>query len=107
MGIILKLIVNAVVILILSAVLPGVTVSGFGTALIVALVIGLVNAVLRPILNFIALPVNILTLGLFSLVINALLILLVSSIVPGFDVAGFWWALIFGILLSIVVSIMP
>lgn len=107
MSIIINLIVSAVVILVLAAVLPGVTVTGFGTAVVVAVVLGLVNALLKPILVFLTLPINILTLGLFSLVINALLIILVSSVVPGFDVASFWWALVFGILLSIVVSILP
>lgn len=106
MGILFRIIVHAVVILVLAAVLPGITVSGFGTALVVAVVLGIVNAVLKPLLVFLTLPVNILTLGLFSLVINALMILLVSSIVPGFDVSGFGWALIFGILLSLVTSML-
>ncbi len=107
MGIILRLIVNAIVILILSVIMPGVSISGFGTALIVAIVLGLINSFLKPVLILLTLSINILTLGLFTLVINALLILLVSSIVPGFNVSGFGWALLFGIVLSIISSALP
>ena len=107
MGILLRLIVNAIVILILAAIMPGVSISGFGTALIVAIVLGLINAFLKPVLILLILPINILTLGLFTLVINALLILLVSSIVPGFNVSSFGWALLFGIVLSIISSALP
>ncbi len=73
-------------------VVPGVSVKNFWAALIAALVIGLVNALVRPILLILTLPVNILTLGLFTLVINALMFWLASSIVRGFDVANFWAA---------------
>jgi putative membrane protein len=81
--------------------LPGVLLTGFVSALIVSLVLGLVNAFIKPFLVLITLPINILTLGLFTLVINALLIMLVSYLVPGFKVDGFWWALIFSVTLSI------
>ncbi len=83
--------------------LPGVHIQGgFETLLVLAVVIGLINAILKPILKLLTLPITILTLGLFSLVINALLILLASSIVPGFVVDGFWWALLFSLVLSLV-----
>lgn len=87
-------------------ILPGVTVGGFWVAFITALVLGIVNVVIRPILLFLTLPINILTLGIFTFVINALLILLVSAIVPGFSVANFWWALLFSIVITILVYIL-
>lgn len=63
---------------------------------------GLINAIIRPILILLTLPLNILTLGLFTLVINALLIMLAAAIVPGFTVQGFWWALLFGLVLAVI-----
>jgi len=87
-------------------ILPGVTVGGFWAALITALVLGVVNAVIKPILLFLTLPINILTLGFFTFVINALLILLVSAIVPGFSVVNFWWALLFSIVITVLVYIL-
>ncbi len=82
--------------------LPGVTVATFGTALIAALVLGLVNTVIRPILILLTLPVTILTLGLFIFVINGLLFWLVGSFIQGFNVAGFWWGVAGAILYSII-----
>jgi len=94
--------IYAVAIVITAYLLPGIQLSGFSAALVTALVLGLVNTFIRPLLLLLTLPLNILTLGLLTFVINALLILLTSSIVPGFVVAGFWWALIFSLVLSVV-----
>ena len=80
----------------------GVAVSGIGTAIVTALVLGLMNAIVRPVLVILTLPLTILTLGLFIFVLNALLVLLTSSIVPGFHVLGFGWALLFSLVLSVV-----
>jgi putative membrane protein len=85
--------------------LPGVSVGGFGAALLVALVLGIINALIKPVLIILTLPINILTLGLFTFVINALLILLATKIVPEFQVANFGWAILFGIILSLVVFV--
>ena len=98
----IEFLVYALAIGICAYLLPGVHVDGPVAALITALVLGIINAVLKPILHLLALPLTILTLGLFSLVINALLILLAAQIVPGFDVDGFWWALIFSVVLSLI-----
>lgn len=87
--------------LLLSYVLPGVAVSSFLTALLVAAVLALLNALLRPLLVILTIPITILTLGLFLLVINALIILIADALIPGFEVAGFLWALIFSLLLSL------
>jgi putative membrane protein len=82
--------------------LPGVTLTGFVPALILAVVLGAINAFVKPILLLITLPINILTLGLFTFVINALLIMLAASIVAGFSVSSFWWAMLFAVVLALV-----
>lgn len=91
-------IVNAAALLLVAYLYPGVQVEGFGRALIAALALGLVNAVIRPILVLLTLPVTVLTLGLFLFVINALLFWLVAEIVRGFTVTGFGAALVGSIL---------
>ncbi|MCL4415847.1 MAG: phage holin family protein [Actinobacteria bacterium] len=101
MQILINWIVSAMVVFSVAYILPGVTVDNFTSALVVALVLGIINAVLKPVLIILTLPINILTLGLFTLVLNALLILLVSRIVPGFVVNTFFAAFVFGIILSI------
>ena len=95
-------VVSAMVIFSIAYILPGTTVVDFTAALVVALVLGIINALLKPVLLILTLPINILTLGLFTFILNALLIILVSNIVPGFVVDGFLAALIFGIVLSVV-----
>ena len=94
--------VSAVAILITAYVLPGVHVDGILTAFILAVILGVINTFIRPVLVMLTLPLSIVTLGLFVLVINALLVMLASYIVPGFTVAGFWYAFLFGIVLAIV-----
>ena len=100
----INLIVNGLAVLISSYILPGVKVDGYFTALVVAVVLGLVNSLLKPLLILITLPITILSLGLFTFVINAFLILLVSALVPGFKVDSFWWALLFSLVLSLINS---
>lgn len=95
-------IVNAAALLLVAYLYPGVQVQGFGPALVAALVLGLVNAVIRPILVILTLPVTLVTLGLFLFVINALLFWLVASVVHGFAVTGFGAALLGSILYSII-----
>ncbi|MBP1749935.1 MAG: rane protein of unknown function [Deltaproteobacteria bacterium] len=102
MRILLKWIIMTAAVLIAAYFIPGVKVASFFSALWVALFLGIVNLLLKPILILITLPINILTLGLFTFVINAALILLASYFIKGFEVGGFWWALIYGIVLSIV-----
>lgn len=99
---ILRWIINALTLLVVAELVPGFSVHSFWTALIAALVLGFVNATIRWLLIFLTLPINILTLGLFTLVINALMILLVSSIVKGFDVASFGAALFAALLLWLI-----
>ncbi len=86
--------------------LPGITLHGFIPALLAALFLGVVNTLVRPILLLVTLPINILTLGLFTFVVNALLVLLASKVISGFEVNGFWWAVLFSIILSVIQSIL-
>jgi putative membrane protein len=104
MGLLIRWIVSTIAIIITAYLLPGIHISSLGAALITALILGIVNAILKPLLILFTLPLTILTLGLFTFVINAGLILLVSAVVPGFKVDGFWWALLFSIILSIINS---
>lgn len=102
MSLILSIIINTIAVLITSYLLSGIHIRSFWIAIIVAIVLGIVNAIIRPILFIITLPINILTLGLFSFIIMGLCVWLVSAIVPGFKVDGFWWAVAFAIILAIV-----
>jgi putative membrane protein len=102
MGFLIHWLIRAVAIVITAYLLPGVRLSGFFAALVTALVLGLVNTFIRPLLLLLTLPLNILTLGLLTFVINALLIMLTSALVPGFNVASFWWALLFSLVLALI-----
>lgn len=93
---------SAIVILLVSALVPGFSVNGFTTALIVALFLGILNALIKPILLILTLPINILTLGLFTFIINATLIWLVAQVVRGFTLSGFAPALIAALLLWLI-----
>jgi len=101
MRILVKLLVSALIIFALAWVLPGVDVTSYWTALIVAVILGVLNLFVKPLLVVLTIPVTILTLGLFLFVINALIILMTDYLVDGFTVNGFWWALLFSILISI------
>ena len=106
MKFLLKILVTSLAVLFSSYLLPGVVVANFITAIIVAFVIALLNTFLKPILILLTIPVTVLTLGLFLLVINAFIILLTSELVSGFSVDGFWWALLFSIILSVITSLL-
>jgi len=101
-ALLLHWLISAVSLLIVAYIIPGIEVRGFGTALIAALVIGLVNATLGLILKILTLPLTLLTFGLFLFVINALMLQLASYLVPGFAVSGFWSAFFGAIVLSLV-----
>lgn len=106
MRFLIRLLLTAVVVVLLAKFLPGVAVAGYVTAIIVAVVLAILNLIVKPILVLFTLPVTILTFGLFLLVINAVIILLADSFISGFNVDGFWVALIFSLLLSLVQSIL-
>lgn len=103
---IIYIIINAFAALSAAYILPGISLHNWVTALVVAVVLGVLNAVVRPILIFMTLPVTVVTLGLFLLVINAVMVLLAAWLVPGFKVDGFWWALAFSVTVSLINSVL-
>jgi putative membrane protein len=106
MKFIMRIIVTSVIAFGLSYVLKGIKIDSFWTAIILAVVLAVLNALLKPILIILTLPITILTLGLFLFVINAGIILLADKFIDGFTVDGFWWALLFSLLLSIVTAVL-
>ena len=98
----LRWLILTVAILITSYLVEGIIVSGFFTAIFAAAVLGILNAFLRPIALILTLPINILSLGLFTFVINAIMLKMASSIIPGFSVNGFWAAVLGAFLVSII-----
>ncbi len=106
MNIIVRLLVNATVVYGLAYILKGIHINSFWTALVFALVLGLVNLIVKPLLIILTIPLTILSLGLFLFVINALMVLLAAKLVNGITVDGFWWALLFGFLISVVSSLL-
>lgn len=101
----LQIILTGIIVLVLSNILGGVQVDGFFTAIVVAAILALLNIFVKPILLVLTLPVTVVTFGLFLLVINALIILMADWLVSGFNVNGFWWAVLFSILLSFLQSL--
>jgi putative membrane protein len=98
---IIRFLLNGLAIVLTAYLLPNVEVNDYGTALIVALVLSVANVIVKPVLIVLTIPITILTLGLFLLVINAIIILLADYLVSGFYVGGFWWALLFSLILSV------
>jgi putative membrane protein len=96
-----KILLTALAVIVLAGILPGIAVSGYFYAIIVAVVIALLNMIVKPLLIFFTLPATIVTFGLFIFVINAIIILLADKLTDGFAVSGFFAALLFSILLSI------
>lgn len=105
MNIIIRILVTAMLVMIIAYFMPGVTVDGFMTAIFVAIVLGLLNIFVKPILILFTLPVTIITLGLFLLVVNAVIIMLCSELVSGFKIGSFLTAFLFSLVLSILQSI--
>ena len=101
---VLKWIGYTLAVMFIAWIIPGITVNGFWSALLVALVLGLINLVIKPLLMFISLPINILTFGLFTLIINAGLMMLAGFITPGFQVNGFWSAFWGALILAIIAT---
>jgi putative membrane protein len=102
----MRVVVTSVIAFGLSYILSGVRINTFWTAILFAIVLAIMNAILKPILILLTFPITLLTFGLFLFVINACIILLAEKVVPGFVVDGFWWALLFSLLLSIVSSLL-
>jgi putative membrane protein len=106
MRFLLRIIITAVVAFALSSILRGIKIDSFWTAIVLALVLAVLNILVKPVLIILTLPITILTFGLFLFVINACIILLAGKFVNGFHVDGFGWALLFSLLLSILTSML-
>ncbi len=104
--ILLKLLISGLAVFFTDWLLSGIDVTNFTNALLIAIVLAFLNTFLKPVLVLLTIPFTIFTLGLFLLVINAGIILLASKLIDGFYVSGFWWALLFSIILSITTSIL-
>ncbi|MFC1863367.1 phage holin family protein [Thermodesulfobacteriota bacterium] len=101
-GIIIRWLILTFAIIVTSYLLGGIQITGFFSALLAAAILGILNAFFRPILIILTLPINILSLGLFTFIINAVLLMMVSGVIAGFNVKGFWYALFGSLLISIV-----
>jgi putative membrane protein len=106
MKFLIQIIISAISVLVTGYLLPGIKIDGFSTALVVAVVLAILNVFLKPVLVLLSIPATIFTLGLFLLVINAVIILIASKMVDGFHVSGFWSALFFSIILSVINAIL-
>ncbi len=105
MTIVLRVLFNALGLLLIANFIPGIVVADFYSAVIAAVVLGVLNAIVKPVLFILTLPITLLTLGLFSLVINAALFLFAASFLEGFSVESFWYALLGSVLMSIISTI--
>jgi putative membrane protein len=101
MNFIIKIFISAIIAFVLSKILSGVHIDSIVTALIFAVVLSLLDAIVKPILVVLTLPVTVVTLGLFLFAINAIVILLAARLIDGIKIDGFWWAMLFSIILSI------
>lgn len=105
MSLLISIIVNAISVMLAAYIIPGTSVDSFGTAILVTIVMGFMNAIVKPILTILTLPITIMTLGLFLFVINLIILYLVDSLIPGFELGGVVPAILFAIALSVIGSI--
>ncbi|KAB2952083.1 phage holin family protein [Heliorestis acidaminivorans] len=105
-AIIMRWLFNTLALVIAAFIIPGIEVLGIAEAMIAAFLLGVVNAFIRPLVLIFTLPITVLTLGLFALVINGLMLWMVSAIVPGLEIAGFWSAFFGAIILSLVSTLL-
>ena len=106
MGLLIRIFMTGIVVVLLAEILPGVAVSSYWSAILVAIILALLNLIVKPVLVLLTLPITVVTLGLFLLVINAIIILFTDALIGGFEVSGFWIALLFSLLLSLFQSIL-
>ncbi|MBI4008708.1 phage holin family protein [Candidatus Roizmanbacteria bacterium] len=99
MSLLLNLLINGFAVFVAGYLLPGVRIDSFFTAIVVSIALAIVNTFVKPIVLFLTLPFNILTLGLFTFIINGLMVILVSTFIPGFKVQSFLWAMAFSLVL--------
>jgi putative membrane protein len=102
---IIKWIINTIAVAIVVKILPGITVDSFGSLIMASLLLGVIAPILRALLIFFTLPLFILTFGLIYFIINGFILYLIAGIIPGFDIASFWWALLASLIISLSVSL--
>lgn len=103
---IVKVLINAAALMFTSNLIDGIYVDGFGAVLVAAIILGIVNAIIRPLLLVLTLPLNVLTLGLLTFVINGFMLKLAAAVVGGFDVVGMWPAIVGALVLSVVSTVL-
>ncbi|MFT5969809.1 MAG: putative membrane protein [Flavobacteriales bacterium] len=106
MNFLMRLLISGSAVLLSSYLIDGVVVSGFISALMVALFLGLLNVIFKPLLVLLTIPITVLTLGLFLFVINAIIVLMVDGVVSGFSVSSIWTAILFSFILSLITSVL-
>src|SRR5690554_353572 len=105
-NILAQIVVAGLAVIITAYILPGISVADFLTGIVIAALLALLNLTIKPILIFLTIPITLLTMGLFLLVINAVIVLIAAEIIPGFVVDGFWWAILFSLILSLINSLL-
>lgn len=106
MNLLLRLLVTSLAAFAAARLLPGIHIDNYWTAIVLAIVLGLLNVILKPLLILFTLPITIMTMGLFLFVINAVIVLITAYFIKGFHADGFWWALLFSIVLSVFTAIL-
>ncbi len=106
MNFLLKIVISALAVFLVDKLLPGVSVDDFWSALLVAVVLAFLNTIVKPVLTLLTIPITVFTLGFFLLAINAFIIIFAEKLVSGFHVEGFWWALLFSLILSVFTGIL-
>ena len=101
-----KILISGIALKFTSGIIEGMCVDGWGSVFIAAIILGIINAVIRPVLLILTLPLNVFTLGLFTFVINGLMLKTVSTVVAGFDIVGIWPAIIGAVILSVVSTVL-
>lgn len=101
-----KILINAVALMITANLIDGIYVDGLGAVIVASIILGIINAVIRPVLLVLTLPLNVLTLGLLTFVINGFMLKLVAVVVSGFDIVGFWPAVVGAVILSVVSTVL-
>lgn len=102
MNILINWLLSALIVIVVAYILPGVHVDSFLTALAVSLILGVLNLLIKPLIIVLTLPITLITFGLFLIVINAILLLITDAIIPGFTIDGFWWAVGYSLLVSLI-----
>lgn len=101
-----NILISAVAVIITAKLLPGIKIDGYISALMVAVVLAFLNAVVKPILTILTIPITFFTLGFFLLVINAIIIIIADKLIDEFQVRNFWWALLFSLILSVITGVL-